>query len=274
MSLTVTSRPPVGDRLRELYAYRELVLNLTLRDLKLKYKGSVLGVGWSLLNPLLMMAIYTAVFSLFLRAVHLHNYWALVLGGVLAWIFFANALSAATSSFVRNPSLISKVYFPIEVLPLSIVIANFINLLIPLAVLLVVLVVAGVPLGASLVLLPVILAAHLALTLGLALLVATLTVFFRDVEHFLGLGLQGLFYLTPVLYPLDPRALPAGAAKYIPLAKLNPLSWYLEAYHSVLFYGTWPDPLTFTGMLLSAALALVGGYLAFAALRSRVPEAV
>src|SRR5437867_1753877 len=92
-----------GLRLRELARYRELVSNLTARDLRLKYKGSVLGVGWSLLNPLIMMAIYTAVFSAFLRVVTVHRYWALVLIGLLAWIFFANAVTSATASFIRNP---------------------------------------------------------------------------------------------------------------------------------------------------------------------------
>ncbi len=262
------------DRLRELVSYRELVYNLTLRDLKLKYKRSSLGVAWSLLNPLFMMAIYTAVFSVFLRAVRVQHYWALVLGGLLAWLFFANALGSATTSFAHSANLISKVYFPIESLPIASVAANFVNFLISLAALLVVLIVAGVHLGASLVLLPVVLIAQLALTLGLGLLVATLTVYFRDLEHLISLGLTALFYLTPVLYPLDPSALPAGAARYIPYLYLNPLSWFLETYHAVLFYGAWPDPTRFLLMLVAAAAALAFGYGVFLRLRDRLPEEV
>src|SRR5450759_293067 len=128
-----------AERFRELVSYRELVVNLTVRDLKLKYKGSVLGIAWSLLNPLLMMTIYTAVFSVFLRAVAVPHYWALVLGGLLPWLFFSNSLTAATTSFIRNPNLITKVYFPIESLPIAAVVANFTNFLISLAALLVVL---------------------------------------------------------------------------------------------------------------------------------------
>src|SRR2546428_9343698 len=101
------------ERVRELVGYRELVANLTARDLRLKYKGSTLGVAWSLLNPLLMMAIYTAVFSVFLRAVNVHHYWALVLGGLLPWVFFSNSLTAATVSFIRAPNLITKIYLAI-----------------------------------------------------------------------------------------------------------------------------------------------------------------
>src|SRR5437763_16676792 len=102
------------------------------------------------------MAIYTAVFSLFLRVVTLHDYWAFVISGILAWTFFNASLTGASASFVRSPSLISKVYFPIESLPISMVLANFVNFVIPLLLLLVVLLVAHVPVGLSLVLLPVV----------------------------------------------------------------------------------------------------------------------
>jgi lipopolysaccharide transport system permease protein len=260
-------------RLHELVNYRDLVSNLTVRDLKLKYKGSVLGVAWSLLNPLLMMTIYTAVFSVFLRAVTVPHYWALVLGGLLPWVFFSNSITSATVSFIRTPNLITKVYFPIEALPMAAVLANFVNYLISLCVLLVILAFVGL-LGPSLLLLPVILLAHLALTLGLALSIAAITVYFRDLEHLVTIGLTAWFYLTPVLYPLDPRALPPGAGKYIHYLYLNPLSWLFESYHSVLFYRTWPDPTMFTLMLLSALFSITVGYMLFTRLRPRIPEEV
>jgi ABC-2 type transport system permease protein len=260
-------------RVRELVSYRELVYNLTVRDLKLKYKGSVLGIAWSLLNPLLMMTIYTAVFSVFLRAVNVQNYWALVLGGLLPWVFFSNSITTATVSFIRSPNLITKIYFPIESLPIAAVLANFINFLISLAVLLVILGFVGL-IGPSVILLPVILLAHLAITLGLATAIAAITVYFRDLEHLVVIGLTAWFYLTPVLYPLDPSALPAGAGKYIHYLQLNPLSWLFESYHSVLFYKTWPDPTTFSLMLAFALVSLVAGYFLFARLRARIPEEV
>jgi lipopolysaccharide transport system permease protein len=261
------------DRLNELGRYRELVVNLTVRDLKLKYKGSVLGIAWSLLNPLLMMAIYTAVFSVFLRAVRVPDYWALVLGGLLPWVFFSNSLVAATISFIRAPNLITKIYFPIEALPIAAVLANFINFLISLAVLLVILGAVGL-LGPSLILLPVVLLAQLATTLGIAIAIAAVTVYFRDLEHLVTIALTAWFYLTPVLYPLQASALPAGAGKYIRYLELNPMSWLFETYHSVLFYKTWPDPQNFTLMLAFALICLVAGYLIFARLRPRIPEEV
>jgi len=270
----VTTRPGPADRLRELYAYRELVANLTVRDLKLKYKGSILGVAWSLLNPVLQMLIYTAVFSLFLRIVNVPHYWAFVIGGILVWAFFNNTLIGASASFTRNPNLISKVYFPIEALPISMVLANFVNFLIPLGLLLGVLVIGGIPLGWSLLLLPVVALGQLALCIGCALAIASLTVFLRDIEHFLVLGLQVVFYVTPILYPLNAKAMPRAATAFLPLLHLNPLSWYLGCYHAILYDGRWPDLMDFALMILCSLLVLGLGFLVFIRLRPRLPEAV
>lgn len=259
-------------RIGELAAYRELVLNLTQRDLKLKYKGSALGIAWSLLNPLLQMAIYTIIFSLFLRIVVVPHYWAFIIGGILFWTFFSSSLLGTSVSFVRNPGLISKVYFPIEVLPISSVFANFVNFLIPLVILVVVLPIGGIHLGLSLVLLPVICLAVLVTSIGLGLIAASITVFLRDVEHFLQLGIQVFFYATPILYPLDAGSLPHGASKFIAILRLNPLAWYMDSYHDILYYGIWPHTKEFIAMLVFSLLCLVGGYLVFAKLRPRIPE--
>jgi lipopolysaccharide transport system permease protein len=262
--------------IRSLLAYRELVYNLAVRDLRLKYKRSTIGIAWSLLNPVLMMIIYTVVFSHLLKVVDTHGrpYWALVLGGLLAWTFFANGVGGAPMAFVHSSNLVSRVYFPIESLPIATVMANFVNFVISLAILLVALVVAGLPLGWSLVLLPVILAAQLAFTIGVALLIATLTVYLRDFEHLVGVGLLALFYLSPVLYPLDPTALPKGTETLLQYLRLNPMSWFLDSYHSVLYYGAWPSAAEFGSMLLIAAVSLVGGYAVFLRFRARLPEEV
>jgi lipopolysaccharide transport system permease protein len=261
--------------LKALLAYRELVYNLAVRDLKLKYKRSAIGVAWSLLNPALMMAIYTIIFGLLLRVVDLGGrpYWELVLVGLLPWLFFANAVGGAPVAFVHSANLIGRLYFPIEALPIAGVLANFVNFLIGLAILIVVLLVVGLPFGGYLALLPVVLLAQLAFTIGVALLVATLTVYFRDLEHLVGIGLTALFYLTPVLYPLDPKAVP-HSERLLPLLKLNPLSWFLESYHALLFYGTMPPLREFTLMLVASLVALLVGYVVFLHLRARLPEEV
>jgi lipopolysaccharide transport system permease protein len=132
----------------------------------------------------------------------------------------------------------------------------------------------GPSLGPSVVLLPVILVAQLLFTLGLSLMAASFTVYLRDLEHMVTLGLTALFYLSPVLYPLDPHALPGGAAKFIPILSMNPMAWFLNSYHSVLFYGTWPDATSFALMLAAAVVTLVVGYAVFLHFRPHLPEEV
>ena len=259
---------PLGD----LYAYRDLVLQFTIRELKLRYRGSVLGVAWSLLNPLLMMVIYTVVFTHVLRFGNLvPNYWALVLTGITFWSFFSAALTTAAPAFVRNGQLITKVYFPIEALPFSMVLSLFVNFVITLVFLLVAAAIKGVPLGAPLLLLPVLVLATLALALGVAAFVASITVFFRDIEHLITIGLTAWFYLTPIIYPLDPRIVPAAVLGYL---KINPLAWYVDSFHDVIVRGQWPSPTLFGLALATSVIALVGGYGMFLRVRPRVPEEV
>lgn len=260
------------ERISDLVEYRELLVNMTQRDLILKYKGSFLGVAWSLLNPLLQMVIYTVIFSIFLRVFTLPHYWAFIIGGILLWTFFSSSLLSSSTTFVRNPGLITRVYFPIEVMPLSAIFANFINFLIPLALLLIVLPIAGVPVGISLICLPVIIVSILATAIGLGLIAATVTVFLRDVEHFLQLGIQVFFYATPILYPLEVGLLPHGASKYIEILRLNPLAWYLDSYHAVMYFGVWPSTKEFVAMMAFSLLCLVAGYITFVKLRPRLPE--
>lgn len=266
------TRAGLRERISDLVSYRELIVNLTQRDLILKYKGSFLGVAWSLLNPLLQMLIYTAIFSIFLRVFTLPHYWAFIIGGILLWTFFSGSVLASSSAFVRNPGLITRVYFPIEVLPISGIFANFINFLIPLALLLIALPIAGLPVGASLICLPVIIIAMLATSIGLGLLAATLTVFLRDIEHFLQLGIQIFFYATPILYPLQGAAIPHAASRYIQILRLNPLAWYFDSFHAVMYFGVWPSGKEFTAMLVFSLLCLVLGGIVFLRLRPRLPE--
>jgi lipopolysaccharide transport system permease protein len=258
----------VLSRLRELFAYRELIVNLTARDLRLKYRRSLLGAAWSLLNPLIMMAIYFAIFGVFTRFINLKQYWAFLLSGLLAWLFFGNSIGSSTTALTSNQSLVAKIYFPIESLPIALVLANFVNFLISLVVLIPIVVFAGRPVGPSLVLLPVVVVAQLVMTLGISMLLAAVTVYLRDLEYLVGLGLTALFYLTPILYPLT------QAGRYAVFLKLNPMTWYIEGYHSILYWGYWPDAGLFAGMLIMSVTSLVIGYLIFIRLRPRLPEEV
>lgn len=266
----------MSDAIQRLLAYRELVYNLAVRDLRLKYKRSYVGVAWSLLSPLFMTVIYTIAMSFLLRGAKIPDrpYFALILSGNLAWSLFTSSAVNSTVSFVHSPNLISRVHFPVESMPIAGVMANFINYLITLVIYFIAVLVVRLPLGPSLILLPVVVVAQLSFCIGMSLLVATLTVYLRDLEHLIGILMTALFYLSPVLYTLNPKYLPHEAAAVLPILKLNPFAWYLETYHSIMYFGIWPSPAMFTALLFSAVIMPVLGYGVFLRLRARLPEEV
>lgn len=233
--------------------YAELLRTLLRRDLRARYKGSLLGVVWWYLTPLLMMGVYTLVFSTLWRAVDLPNYPLFVLVGLAAWRFFSAALPLGAGSFVANAHIITKVRFPREIVPLSVVLAEGLASLVMFAV--VIPIALAVEPGAARTLplaIPLFLAFAL-LTVGLAWLLATLQVFFRDVEHVLGALLLPWFFLTPVFYSLDalPGAIDRGWAVDV-LRYGNPVTPYIESIRDVVMFGEVPP-----GPLLAYAF-LVG----------------
>ena len=249
-----------------LLRYRTLVASLVARDLKLKYRGSLLGVCWSLLNPLLLLAVYTVAFSHVMR-VDQPNYPAFLLSGLLPWLFFAGALRDATVSVTTQGALLRKLPFPAESLPISTVLFHLAQF--GLALL------AGIPLsllagsrpGWTLALLPALVGLHALFVVGLALLVSALSVPYRDVIHLTEVGLLLLFWLTPVAYPL---ALAPPALRT--LLGLSPITAFSGAYQDLLFFGRAPAGLVWLALLAAAALALALGTLVFRAQAPRFPE--
>ncbi len=160
-----------------MWQYRDLTRNLVVRDLKVRYKNSFLGVAWSWINPLLMMIVYTIFFTVLLRNTSLPHYPVFLLSGLLAWNFFSESLSSATGSIVNNAHLIKKVYFPREVLPVSTVLASLVNFLIALPVLFTMTLIFGVRLTPWVLLLPVTILIQVIFTIGLTLILSTLNVF-------------------------------------------------------------------------------------------------
>src|SRR5437763_6824002 len=244
----------------DLIRYRELFGNLFRRDVQAKYRGSVLGVAWTLANPVLLMAVYLLVFSVLWKTrFGTEGHYALfLLVGLSAWIFFATSLQSASRSMLDNANLIRKTRFPRQLVPLSIVATHLISFGVMLLVLL--------PLNFAL--LPRVRAtewlalplglAVVAITCGLALAIASLNVLFRDVEFLVSALLLPLFFLTPVLYPLsDPQI--ARRDWVLDLIHWgNPLSPVVEALRDPLFYGRLPGlgDTVYTVVAAVAALAL------------------
>ena len=254
--------------LRALVAYRGLLRGLVQRDLTVKYKGSVLGVAWSLLHPLVMVAVYTLAFRYVVR-VPIENFPLFLLSGLLPWMFFAGGLSAATSSIADNGTLVRKVAFPRAVLPLAAVASAAVQFALMYTVLVPTALVTGAGLSpAWLALLPVALL-QAAFTAGLGLLLATAYVFVRDARHLLDVALQVWFWLTPVIYAATMA--PPTLRRWL---QLNPMLHFVTAYQQVVTQHHVPSLATFALLTVLGASSLLIGWTVFGRAQKRFAEYV
>jgi lipopolysaccharide transport system permease protein len=231
-----------------LYSYRELLRNLVLKDLKLKYRGSVFGFLWSLANPLMMIVVYTVAFTFILR-VRSKGFVFYLMLGQLSWTFFLSSAAMSTGAIVDNAGLLKSVLFPRAILPIGTVLFNLAQYILTVSVFLPVMMIwYQVPLSPRMLLFPVFLALQVVFTVGIALILATATAFFRDVRHLLEVALAALFWTTPILYEL--RQVPE---RFRLLILLSPVSSFLVAYQQIFFYREWPDA---TVWLVASAYAL------------------
>ncbi|HEX2090322.1 MAG TPA: ABC transporter permease [Actinomycetota bacterium] len=227
-------------RLRDLWAWRELLGNLIRREIKAKYKTSVLGAAWSMLNPMLYLAVFTLVFSVLLNR-GMPNFPVYLLSGLLAWGLFSSSVSQAARSVVDNSSLVTKAYFPSEVLPLATIGSTMFDLALQALVLAAFMVIFRVGvLGWNLLLLPLSLFALLTFTAAVALFVAAANVRYRDVQHLLAIALLAWFWMTPIVYQsgfvyttLAQRDL-LGVSLY-QLYLANPMAVIVEGFHRALY---------------------------------------
>lgn len=252
-----------------LLRHRDLLLLLVQKELKIKYKGTALGFLWSLLNPMLLMGVYTVVYSLLVRF-QVPRYPVFLLSGLLPWNAFTISMATSAMTIVGNGNLVKRVRFPRELLPLSTVLASLVNLVLSLGLLLGFAVAMGQPLGAPLLALPVLLVLQLALTTGVCLVLASLTVYFRDLEQVIGIGITVMFFVTPVLYPLSALG-HHGLRRWL---DLNPLAWMVTGYQSVWHENAWPDPGHTLSLAVVACCALAGGLWVFRRLEGRFAEEV
>jgi homopolymeric O-antigen transport system permease protein len=239
----------------ELLAYREILLILIWRDLKTRYRGSVLGFLWTFLNPLLLMIIYSLVFSVYMR-VEIHAYPIFVFAGLLPWIWFSSAMLSGASSIVDSGTLIKRVPFPPQILPAVSVTAALVNFVLAVPLLLVFMVVWGLPIGWSLLMLPLSIAIQYVFTLGLTIVLSMLTVRYRDLQQLLANVLTLWFFLTPVLYPTT-----MVPAQFRGLLLLNPMAVLVGSFQDAL-YGAQIPSLWALGLVAVLALVVLGVALA------------
>jgi lipopolysaccharide transport system permease protein len=257
----------------DLFRYRELFASLFRRDLRAKYRGSVLGLAWSLAHPLVLMAVYLVVFSVLWRAdvAAGDHYWLFLLCGLPVWVFFATSLQSSSRSLLENANLIRKVRFPRQLVPLSMVATQLVAYAVMLAIV-IVLSLVYLPRARDTVWLSVPMAAlAVGLVAGLSLAVASANAVYRDVEHVVAALLLPWFFLTPVLYSLD--SVP-GAESHPWLVDLihwgNPLTPAVEAVRTPLFAGEAPPAADAIYLAVSAVVALALGALVFTRVDDRV----
>ena len=251
----IASRPlPIAAQL--IYA-RDLLRELVSRDMKIRYKRSMLGIAWTMINPLMQILIFTFLFNRVLP-LNIPHYTVFVFCGVLAWNWFQTSLYLAAGGITENRDLVRRPGFPVAVLPVVTVATNMLHFLLSLPILLVCVLIDGLPLSPAVAALPLVLLVQFGLTLGLAYLIAATHVFFRDVQHILSIGLSLLFYLTPIFYTAD-----RVPAEYQQLYLLNPMAQLVAAYRAIFLQGIWPDGGALLGVAIFAVAMFALGYTIF-----------
>jgi ABC-type polysaccharide/polyol phosphate export permease len=241
----------------EIRDNRELIWALAMKELRVRYKRSVLGFVWALLNPLMMMVILTLVFSSILRF-PIPHYEIFLISALLPWTFFSQSMSYSMESIVSNGELLKKVKVAKSVFPVAAILSNVINFLLSLGPLLLILVALRFPLHWTWIYLPVPLLALVLFTLGCGFFFATANVYFRDVSHIVQILLAGWFYLSPVMYPLN--FLPEH---YQGFFRFNPMVYFLNQFRLAIYHGQLPE-LKAVGLCLGIGLvALILGYAYF-----------
>ncbi len=251
---------------KEIYNYRELLKTNIKKEIRGKYKGSWLGVLWTFLNPLLMLAVYAFVFPYILR-VNVDNYTIFMIVALIPWNFFTTAIQSGTGSVVANGNILKKVYFPREIIPISITTSQLVNFLITCIIMAVFIIFSGVGFSAHVLLFPLLVLIQYILILGLTFILSALTVFVRDIDHFVSVILMLGFYATPIVY--QGEMLPK---KFQIFLKLNPMAQLVEAYRSILYYHRMPDMTMLIIWGLGSVAILVIGYLIFKKLEKSFVE--
>jgi ABC-2 type transport system permease protein len=234
--------------IKELYAYRQMIFSLVKKDLRGRYKGSVLGFLWTFINPLFQLIVYTIVFSKILRN-DIPRYYLYLFVALIPWIFFSSSITVGAASIISQKDLVKKIYFPRMVIPISYVTSCFVNMLLCFIVIFAVIIVTGAGVNfLALLTLPVIMIVEYIFALGMAMIASAVTVYFRDLEHILGIIAMAWMYLTPVVY--SKKIVPD---RYLPLFNLNPMTHIIDCYRTVLYEKQVPD---LTALLWAAGLGV------------------
>jgi lipopolysaccharide transport system permease protein len=273
-SVARRDRPLLIAELANLYRYRQLIAALTSRDLKARYRGSVLGFFWSLANPLLLLGVYTLVFTRFFVRPDISPYPLFLFAGILPWSFFAGSVLESTNAIAANAGLVKKVMFPAEALPLVVVLSHLVHFVLALPILFAAALLSALlgrsDLGLAVVLVPVLLLLQGMFIAGFALAISSASVLFRDLRDLVANLLQLGFFLTPIIYSVEG----IGSRTLRAVLHLNPMTPFVTSYQEIFFRGAVPGWDQFALMALYAFLSLSLGIWVFDRLRDTLAEAI
>ena len=238
-------------KIKEIYNYRELLKTNVQKEIRGKYKGAWLGVLWSFLNPLLQLLVYSIIFPIILK-VQIPHYPVFLFVALIPWAFFTNSITQGTTCIIQNSNIIKKVYFPREILPISVVAGAAVNFLISCIIILAVLLISGIGISWYILLLPLIVFVQTVVTLGIVLILSSLTVYLQDLQHLVGVGIMLLFYATPIVYTLS--SIPENLRW---IFYLNPMATIITAYRDIFYYQQMPD-MKILSILLLIGFVLIG----------------
>lgn len=251
---------------QNLYTYRELLKTSVKKEVRSKYKNSFLGVLWSFLNPLLQIIVYAIIFSLILKSKQEH-YAIFLCCGLIPWTFFSTAINKSAFTIIENGNIIKKVFFPREIIPISVVTAETINFLISTIIILGFVIFGGMGISKYIIYYPIIIIAQYLVILSISFIISSICVYLRDLQHFIGIILQLLFYAAPIVYSQD--IIPA---EYQWILKYNPMTYIINAYRNIFYYQTSVETKPIIILILGAIIACVISYFIFNKLQKGFAE--
>lgn len=251
---------------KKIYNYRELLKTNVKKEIRGRYKNSFLGVLWSFLNPLLQLLVYSVIFGALLAGGD-KTYPIYICVALIPWTYFTTAITQAAFTVIGNADIIKKVYFPREILPISVVTSGAVNFIISTIIILAFVIFSGVGLSWYILLYPFILLIQYVLLLGIGFIVSSVTVYFRDLEHIIGVVLMAAFYATPIVYKLEqlPHTLQI-------LVNLNPMTHLINAYRDIFYYHQMPNMEILVTLLGISLVLTVVGYFIFKKLQKGFAE--
>lgn len=254
-------------RIKDIYEYRDMIYSLVRRELRGRYKGSVLGILWTYVNPLCQVIIYSAVFSVIFK-VNIDKFYLYLVIGMMPWTFFGTCVQTGALCLRMQSDMIKKIYFPREVIPISFVTSAFVNMLFSMIIVFLAVIVSGYWFNfKALLFLPLVMLLEYVFALGITFLFSSITVYFRDMEQIVGLIMMAWIYITPIMYNME----------YVPeqlrwLVMLNPMTSIIEMYHQILYYRVLPTENYMIIAFVSSLLMFVIGVLVFVKLERRFAE--